>query len=216
MRKKLKDKRKRESEYRKKIIEGEQSRKKGLSTIPESEEKTGGKNRKTKRKTRKVRKLKKRGGVAPPKAFSRRNQTSSQIRRIPVAPYLQPELDRTYEPESYYLYIGTAYDAITNIGNLQTINDEEIERVNGETIERVNAFDYITNSIFERFRERIQHGNVGEIGMIHSLLERGTNIAGDNAVEVTLDELRSSNPGLAERYRNFINSIRRLLNLPDL
>lgn len=58
MRKKLSNKKKRESEYRKTIIEREQSRKKRLSPIPESEEKTGGKNRKTKRKTRKVRKIK--------------------------------------------------------------------------------------------------------------------------------------------------------------
>ena len=60
MRKKLsiRNKKKRESEYRKTIIEREQSRKKRLSPIPESEEKTGGKNRKTKRKTRKVRKIK--------------------------------------------------------------------------------------------------------------------------------------------------------------
>ena len=61
IRKTLSNKKKRESQYRKTIIEREQSRKKRLSPIPESEEKTGGRNRnrKTKRRTRKVRNLKK-------------------------------------------------------------------------------------------------------------------------------------------------------------
>ena len=48
IRKTLSNKKKRESQYRKTIIEREKSRKKRLSPIPESEEKTGGKNRKTK------------------------------------------------------------------------------------------------------------------------------------------------------------------------
>lgn len=192
IRRTLSNKKKRESQYRRTIIERQQNRK----------------SRKTTRKAKNVRSLKKRGGVAPPR--SSRGAPPTRRRgleeRMPTTNLLNDGLNRLRNMPS--LYIDTAYHAIiTNTGNLETINRENI---NLETIGEVNAFDYITNSIVDRFREIINNGNDVQRTLIHDLLALETDIEGETRLEATLDELRSRNQEVAVKYENFINQLRSL------
>ena len=161
IRKTLSNKKKRESQYRKTIIEREKSRKKRLSPIPESEEKTGGKNRKTKRKTRKVQKLKqlfskKIGGVSPPPpTYFRdilsdyRNRLLNNHNRVPMYDFgyfVFNILEELYRSNRYKDYIDAVYDIITDSDTIISLYKENlgVQRRSGQRMTRITAFEFIT------------------------------------------------------------------------
>ena len=111
-------------------------------------------------------------------------------RRLPVAASLQSGLDQVFDAGIYDMYIHTAFDAITNTGNLETINEE------GE-------FSNIMMSIQNRLQHIMQNGTFEQRDMI-------TRLAGEELLDDTLSELESREPGLAPRYQQFLDQIRRL------
>lgn len=111
-------------------------------------------------------------------------------RRLPVAASLQRGLDQVFNAGIYNLYITTAFDAITNTGNLETINEE------GE-------FSNIMMSIQNRLQHIMQNGTFEERNMI-------TQFAGEESLDDTLSELESREPDLAPRYEQFLAQIRHL------
>lgn len=111
-------------------------------------------------------------------------------RRLPVAASMQSGLDQLFNAGIYDLYITTAFDAITNTGNLETINEE------GE-------FSNIMMSIQNRLQYIMQNGTFQQRNMI-------TQFAGEESLDDTLSELESRDPDLAPRYQQFLTQIRHL------
>ena len=111
-------------------------------------------------------------------------------RRLPVAASLQSGLDQVFNAGLYNVYITTAFDAITNTGNLETINEE-------------GQFSNIMMSIQSRLQHIMQNGTFEQRNRI-------TEFASEESLDDTLSELESREPGLAPRYQQFLDQIRRL------
>ena len=239
IRKTLSNKKKRESQYRKTIIEREKSRKKRLSPIPESEEKTGGKNRKTKRKTRKVQKLKqlfskKIGGVSPPPpTYFRdilsdyRNRLLNNHNRVPMYDFgyfVFNILEELYRSNRYKDYIDAVYDIITDSDTIISLYKENlgVQRRSGQRMTRITAFEFITNTILNRFNQIIDNGNIDDATLINTLIyQERSELTGveeykpeiertiidlhsiiPNSVEIT----RSQKNKMVRKYIKFINN----------
>ena len=189
IRKTLSNKKKRESQYRKTIIEREQSRKKRLSPIPESKEKNGGKNRKTKRKTKKVQKLKqlfskKIGGVSPPPPIYFRNVLSdyrnrllNNHNRVPMYDFgyfVFNILEELYRSNRNSDYVYAVYDIITDSDSIISLYKENlsVQRRSGQRMTRITAFEFITSTILNRFNQIIDNGNIDDATLINTLIRQ--------------------------------------------
>ena len=153
-----------------------------MSPIPESKEKNGGKNRKTKRKTKKVQKLKKPfskklGGVSPTNhryfrgiISDYRNRLSNNPNRIPMLRlgyYIHGLLEQLYNSSEYRDYINLVYDIITDTDTIISLNNEVI-RINRYRDEI--AFNYITRSIIDRFTQIISYREIEYALLINNLI----------------------------------------------
>ena len=213
IRKTLSNKKKRESQYRKTIIEREQSRKKRLSPIPESKEKNGGKNRKTKRKTKKVEKLKqpfskKLGGVSPPPPrhfrhvlSNYRNRLLNNQNRVPMFSfgyYVFNILEELYRSNRHKDYIDAVYDIITDSDTIISLYKDSVnvQRRSDLRMRSINAFDYIIAYILKRFTQIIDNGHIDDVISIYTLIyQERSELSGVEEyhpeIESTIIELRS-------------------------
>jgi hypothetical protein len=228
IRKTLSNKKKRESQYRKTIIEREQSRKKRLSPIPESKEKNGGKNRKTKRKTKKI------GGVSPPPPIYFRNVLSdyrnrllNNHNRVPMYDFgyfVFNILEELYRSNRNSDYVNAVYDIITDSDNIISLYKENlsVQRRSGQRMTRITAFEFITSIILNRFNQIIDNGNIDDATLINTLIrQERSELTGVEEykpeIENTIVELqsididsveitRSQRNRMVRKYRDFINN----------
>ena len=223
IRKTLSNKKKRESQYRKTIIEREQSRKKRLSPIPESKEKNGGKNRKTKRKTNKVQKLKKPfskklGGVSPPprRQFrdiirdilsNYRNRLLDNQNRVPMLRfgyYVFNILEELYRYNGNKDYINAVYVIITDSNTIISLYKDSL---NVRRRRRVNGFEFIIDYILNKFNEIIDNGPIDDVILINTLIyQERSELTGEEEyqpeIESTIVELQSLDPDSVGITRN--------------
>ena len=235
IRKTLSNKKKRESQYRKTIIEREQSRKKRLSPIPESKEKNGGKNRKTKRKTNKVQKLKKPfskklGGVSPPSRrqfrdiirdilSNYRNRLLDNQNRVPMLRfgyYVFNILEELYRYNGNKDYINAVYVIITDSNTIISLYKDSlnVRRSNVQRRRRVNGFEYIIAYILNTFNEIIDNGPIDDVILINTLIyQERSELTGEEEyqpeIESTIVELQSLDPDSVGITRNQKNTMLR-------